>query len=454
MWQVKSFGTIAAVFVLLLAAGCGGPLNPASHDDGAAAGEMSALSVTDVITLPDGTIYERGVLGPGALYEIHVPAGWDEGKLVLYSHGYVSPNEEPQIPDDIDDLLPFLLAEGFAVAYSSFSETGWAVKDGAIRTRQLLGHFKSGYGDPQHAFLVGASQGGLISTLLAEQNPNLFDGMLSLCAPIGGAATQMEHIIHVRVLFDHFWRDAVRALALSGADPDLAPAATLLDNALGERPLDADGTLLPSAEVILPLVGALVMADPSASAAAALMHVDGEPLFDWPQEMILNGAFVPELAVSITSALWFNLYGTADLMNRTNGHVPVDTSESVYFSPLLSSEENEDLNLAAPRLRRHPAGANYLRHWYQPRGTLQFPVIALHTTRDPAVPARHLHDFGTAVSTAGRDHFLLQREIEGFGHCEVLIPPHYQETDPAFQNTMLTAFSELVTWAVTGVRPD
>lgn len=415
MWQVKSFGSIAAVLVLLLAAGCGGPLNPAPDDDGVAAGEISALSVIEVITLPDGTVYELGVLGPGALYEIHVPAGWQEGNLILYSHGYVSPNEAPQVPDDLDDLLPILLAEGFAVAYSSFSETGWAVKDGAIRTRQLLGHFKDGYGVPRHVFLAGASQGGLISVLLAEQNPNLFDGLLSLCAPIGGAATQMEHIVHVRAVFDYFWRDALRAMALSGGDPDLAAAAVLLDAALGERPLDADGTLLPSAELILPLVGALIMADPPVAAAVALMHVDGTPLFDWPPQMIESGAFAPEFAASVASALWFNLYGTADLLRRTNGHTPVDTRRSSYFSPLLDAGQNRDLNRAVARLQGHPAGMNYLRRWYQPTGRLRFPAIALHTTRDPAVPARHLHAFGQAVTARARGAFCCSARSKGSG---------------------------------------
>ncbi|TVQ39122.1 MAG: hypothetical protein EA384_07615 [Spirochaetaceae bacterium] len=446
MTHTKSLLGFSVLVVMLIAAGCSGPVSPATQDAAPATG----VTVAGVTVLPDGTIHETGVLGPGALYDIWVPSEWEQGNLVLYAHGYVNPQEEPALPDDLGaDVMQQLLDGGFAIAYSSFAETGWAVKDGAIRTRQLLGHFKDNYGDPDSAFLVGASQGGIISLLLAEQNPNLFDGMLTLCAPIGGARMQMEYIVHVRVLFDYFFRDTLKYIA--GVDAQ----AGLLDAALGEQPLGADAAGLPADFDILPIVGTLLFLNQEVAAVMATMHVDGRPLFNWPPEMIELGAFAPELVASITAGLWFNIYGTADLLERTNGHGPVDTRRSVYYSPLLDwdSNGNAALNAGVARLASHPAGANYLRRWYQPTGRLRFPTINLHTTRDPAVPVQHQRVFGEIAAAAGSGE-LLQREIDGFGHCEVLIPPSYTESSPEFGAAMLEAFYDLVAWVKLGIVPD
>src|SRR5512138_3808299 len=88
-----------------------------------------------------------GTLGPGALYRLVRPTNWN-GDLVLYAHGYVSADLPVAIPADADLVTALLVPRGFAVAVSSFSENGWAVKDGTQRTHQLLGIFTSAFGAP------------------------------------------------------------------------------------------------------------------------------------------------------------------------------------------------------------------------------------------------------------------------------------------------------------------
>ena len=63
---------------------------------------------------------------------------------------------------------PALAPQGFAVAVSSFSENGWALKDGTQRTHQLLGVFASKFGKPARVYAAGASMGGLIVVGLRE----------------------------------------------------------------------------------------------------------------------------------------------------------------------------------------------------------------------------------------------------------------------------------------------
>jgi hypothetical protein len=87
----------------------------------------------------------RGSIGPGALYELAIPANGN-GDLVLYAHGY-SACERPNLPyGDVGPLRDGLLALGYGVAYSSYS--GWISRSGwstaSSRCRDAPGHVSTG----------------------------------------------------------------------------------------------------------------------------------------------------------------------------------------------------------------------------------------------------------------------------------------------------------------------
>ena len=88
-----------------------------------------------------------GRFGPGALYRMTRPTVWN-GSLLLYAHGYVGPTAPIALPAEAEGLIGQFTAQGFAVAYTSFAENGWAVKDGGQRTHQLLGIFSDRFGAP------------------------------------------------------------------------------------------------------------------------------------------------------------------------------------------------------------------------------------------------------------------------------------------------------------------
>ncbi len=440
-------GLLVAAILTVIGA-CGDPLS--TPTESSAAPRMMSRVVLD-----SGVTYEQGVLGPGAIYEIYTPPGWQIGALVLYVHGYVSPYDEPGLPEDLDDsVLEMLLGGGFAVAYSSFSETGWAVRDGAIRSRQLLGYFRDNYGDPEEVYLVGASQGGLIALSLAEQNPNLFDGLLSISGAIGGGPLQMEYLTHVRALFDRFFGEKLHLLA-GTVDPIAAPSQALLA-ALGDGVLDADPEAVSPElsgylEYFPEVVAALVLGHPETALALAATLVDGVPLFNWRLEEILDPAvhvFLFEVVETIASALWFNIFGTPDLLERTNGHAMVDNSGTQYWSLVLNAEENLRLNDEVERITAHPAGTNYLSRWYQPTGWLRFPMMTVHVSRDPAVPILHERTFAAIVAGAGSSDYLVQREFDGFGHGDLR-----EAYGDLFIQYVLSAFADLVLWVTSGVAP-
>ena len=79
----------------------------------------------------------------------------------------------------------------------------------------------------------------------------------------------------------------------------------------------------------------------------------------------------------------------------------------------------------------------HLQHYYAPTGDLSFPMLTLHTTRDPVVPVFHQTLYGSIAPA----EWLVQRTVNAFGHCTFT------------QQQMLTAFDDLVLWVNEGVRP-
>jgi hypothetical protein len=120
----------------------------------------------------------KGEIGPGALYGLYLPADWN-GELVIYAHGFRPTAWPIVLPDSADPtgdpryaaLRDSLLERGFALAWSSYSENGFAHQDGVIRTRQLLGIFTSRLARPERTYLWGLSTGGAVVLQLAQQNP-------------------------------------------------------------------------------------------------------------------------------------------------------------------------------------------------------------------------------------------------------------------------------------------
>jgi len=122
-----------------------------------------------------------GVTANGAQYRFIVPSPWN-GQLVVYAHGAVPAGAPIALPNNPLELQMFaaLASQGFAVAMSSYAENGWAEKNGAQTTHQLLGLFSSQISAPTRTYLAGTSLGGLIAVDLVERFADQYDGALAL----------------------------------------------------------------------------------------------------------------------------------------------------------------------------------------------------------------------------------------------------------------------------------
>lgn len=228
----------------------------------------------------------------GAQYAMFLPKAWN-GRLVLWAHGFVDPDAPIALPDVLPaDVAPWLvqlreslLGAGYAVAYSSYAENGWAVKDGAARTHELRGLFIARFGVPAQVYVGGRSLGALITTMLAETYPGDYQGALALCGPLGGGRLETDYIANVRVLFDFFF-------------PGVIPG-----DVLHVPPMEftADSPIVQA-------IVAAIIAEPQK--AVALASVD---------QIELPYRTLSELVFSIVRPLGYNIRGTNDLLARTGG---------------------------------------------------------------------------------------------------------------------------------------
>ncbi len=346
----------------------------------------------------------NGRVGPGALYRLVRPPVWN-GSLVLFAHGGVASDAPIALPPEAARIVGLLTSQHFAVALSSFSENGWALKDGVQRTHQLIGIFSSKFGRPTRIYVAGDSLGGLIAIKLAETYPQTFDGALPACAIAGGAQLQFDYGSHVRALFDYFY-------------PGVLPGSA------GEIPAGID----PSIAIGLPAFAAM-SANPAGAVAIAAIDQTPVPF-----------ASSAELIDSIVTALVAHATLFNDVSSRTHGHPFFDNEHTVYTGALLAPDL-ADVNAGVDRFAGSPSAANYLDHNYTPSGDLAIPMLMLSTSRDPVAPGFNQAAYQQAVDEEGDPTLLVQREIDRYGHCE------FEDSE------LISAFGALVAWVEFGIVP-
>lgn len=132
----------------------------------------------------------QGQTDSGAYYTIAVPENWQpQNGLVIWNHGYQGYTKtEPQPSPSLGPLEDTVLAQGYAMAASSFSQTGWAVFNSHIDNQQLYAKFLELVGQPQRIFIQGASMGGIVSMrdLEAGLIPEV-EGAFLMCGAVAGA---------------------------------------------------------------------------------------------------------------------------------------------------------------------------------------------------------------------------------------------------------------------------
>jgi pimeloyl-ACP methyl ester carboxylesterase len=394
--------------------------------------------VTSPGTGPWARVVE-GEIGPGSLYALYIPTDWN-GDAIYYAHGIRPPLDDITLndQDNFFQVRDALGALGYAFAYSSFSENGLAVKDGAQRTHQLRGLLNSALPtQPQRNYLAGYSLGALAALELGERFPGQYDGVLAMCGMVGGTPLELQYIGDVRALFDAYFPGALDGSPISAGTPltqDQMKAVVIA--AITPKPTD-------------PLATVKMFAIASTAQTPLAFVPNWTPRV--PGTGIETSVAFETMVTSLIAALYYQNLGIPDVLGRTHGHSPYDNQPRVYTmgTPAVPSTTLIPLvqgliagsNQAVMRYDITPDAQNYLDRNYVPTGNLKIPVVSVHNVWDYLVPLFHEPAFAGITATAGASSMLLQRTVQNYGHCN-------------FQTSLVvSSFQTLATWVTTGVKP-
>jgi len=363
-----------------------------------------------------GVVSRSGTLADRATYLIQVPANWN-GTLFLYSHGYVEPGTSNPAQDFAitDPVTPFfMLANGFALAGSSYATTGWAIHEALPDQIAVLDLFQSQFGQPKRTIAWGHSLGGIITAGLIQRYPERFDAALPMCGVLaGGVAT---------------WN-------------------TALDSEFAFKTLLAPGTGLQLVNITNPVANlelaegvlALAQATPQGRARIALAGALGD-LPGWFTPLSAEPAPTDFAGQEANQFLWqqqvdfpFVFAFRAELEARAQGNVSWNTGvdyrkqlarsigrdevRALYEQAGLDLNADLDALNDAARISADPEAVHYLERNIIFDGEIHIPVLTLHTKGDGLVVVQNESAYRQVVDEAGNGRFLRRTFVDRAGHC-------------------------------------
>jgi hypothetical protein len=357
------------------------------------------LIVLTLCPLLHASVY-RGNTPSGAKYLLQTPDDWAPGKgLVIINHGF-------QFTTDSDDpslgpaaVREHMLAQGYALAASSYSSTGWALFTTGKDTQELIGAVQQRLMLPAPAnlgplYVSGGSLGGLVSVQQLEmaaagQLPAIA-GALSMCPPLAGSRV-WDAAIDFRVAYDVLC-DGVFGGEISEGTQEfpwlLRPG--LVDDGGADR-----------AYVQLASAGAKCLG----MGLNDLLQTNGMKA---RKAKLLASAkikedFLPQL-------LFYSTFALSDIVydpKKLGGFQPSDTREVVFGA---------DINAAIRRISADPIARAKLARNYTPTGAIgSAKLLTISTNGDDLVVPEHLRALEGKAPEANWRRALV-KETNG-SHC-------------------------------------
>jgi pimeloyl-ACP methyl ester carboxylesterase len=282
--------------------------------------------------------------------------------------------------------IPLLIKSlGFEFATTSYRQNGLAVLEGVQDIQELvlaadkLPAIQAAHG-PKHTYMIGGSEGGLITTLAIEQHPELFSGAMAACGPIGDFQAQLNYIGNFRVLFDYFFPGVLPGTAAS------VPQDVITG-------WDA---------VYLPRIRAATAAAPDAVAQLlAVSHAAFDPADPTSAE------------TTVEEALWYGTFTASDAIAKLGG-IPFDNRVTHY----TGSANDELLNRKVERVTETPQARRTVSA-YQTSGQLTRPLVTIHTSQDPIIPVWHEPLYATKAKARNSAGQLAQFTVNRYNHCNI-----------------------------------
>jgi pimeloyl-ACP methyl ester carboxylesterase len=356
----------------------------------------------------------------GADYKIEVPTPWN-GTLLLFSHGHIAlgaPNPAQDAagpPQSGPGTAEALLADGYALAGSAYSTTGWAVEDALTDQLTLLDYFTRTVGVPKRTIAWGQSMGGDITGALIEKYPDRFAGAVAMCGNMAGAIATWNQLLDGAFAFKVLLAPDSELQLVGISDPEA-------DNRLAQQLIDV-AQATPEGRARIALVAAMYHIpgwnDPASDEPAKDdFATREEQQYRWLKNLDLNFMLIGRAEVEARAGGNPSWNTGVDYLHRIDNSPERDTVYALYDAAGLSL--NADLQSVedAPRIAPNPDAVAYLDQYASLTGDVRVPVLTLHTTGDGLVPVSHEQAYDSSVRSAGRQDLLREIFVDRAGHCQ------------------------------------
>ena len=357
----------------------------------------------------------RGQTDSTAFYTIAVPDGWQASDgLVIWNHGYEGyMQKEPEPNPSLGPLETQVLEQGFALAASSFNQTGWAVFNSHIDNQQLYEKFVELYQTPEKIYIQGASMGGIVS--LRDLEANLLppiDGSLLMCGAVGGAEN---------------WYNAFDLRMVYEAVCDPVSGGSLPSKKWYEEP-----SLLSGELKFLDSLSQCVGIFPDQLISPSIADVIRGDEQKERLEKILNLSKISKEFLLID--LGYSVFEMPRLINdpkKLNGLRPFDNTGVDYG--------DEDINLRIQRSAALPSSRTAFLNNYTPKGEVgSTKIVSIHTSGDDLVKVGNQLTLSQLLPTTSITTAVVVEDK----------PSHCKFTD----SEVIAAWNKLLSW--TGGEPQ
>ena len=379
---------------------------------------LAGLSLIAITALSAVSVHAQvvtGALGDGSTYLIEVPPNWNK-TLFLYSHGYVVPGSANPAQDVGDPATrQFMLANGYALAGSSYATTGWAVHEALPDQIAVLDIFDAQFGKPQRTIAWGHSLGGMITAGLIQRFPDRFDAALPMCGVVAGGIatwnTGLDGAFAFKTLLG-----AGTPLQLVNIQGNPLANLGLAENLLASAQQTPQGRArIALAAAVGDLPGWFVPLSPEPSASDVADQEMNQFLWDQQVNFPFGFAFRAELEARAGGNVSWN---TRVDYPRQLARSPLrDEVRTLYQQAGLDLGADLDTLNDAARISANEDAVEYLNQNITFNGNIRVPVLTMHTTGDGLVVVEQESAYDDVVDEAGHGRLLRQTFVHRAGHC-------------------------------------
>lgn len=344
-------------------------------------------------------VTELSGFSAGAFFRILVPDGVDppvpwNGDLVIWNHGFSFAPIGPVT--DVGPLWELQIAQGYAVAASSYQQSGWAVFKTNNDLREMIDVFKANFGEPDEIILTGGSLGGIV-TAAAIETGNLGNvvGAMPLCGALAGSRN-WDGATDIRLYYDVYCSNNLfvgNLMAIPGGAAGLPEGVQI--------------AVLPPDEPNLVTLTTLCFGTPFPSPLpfANARRIQWEYITGLPSSFLLTD-------------MAFATNGLANLVwdpAKLDGKIGV-TNEGVEYDPIV----NDKIERVSP----NPGAAVRLAKRYTPTGRVgDTKIVSLHTDKDGLVIVENEKEYDDVVPDENLTIGVVVEEVPshcGFNDAEVV----------------------------------